>query len=1011
MADQPVKPNLFIALELDPDQKWSQEAFERQLKAKQREWSKETMRPDKKGRTAKQNLEQITNFRRIGADPELRAAEAKEARELRQATQTARIQDFGARLALLELKGHLLEEELNGLVKDFADVLTAVEIRKRIRVPIQAKVEESSYRSRAMPLEPTLAKQIRQLLDSIGQSDLYEFLTLSASAGTEQLRYRADQERIAMYRKAVKSADVTVRQELAGICIKLFESDAERQRYDETLHSERLQKLVAAVDSVAAVSRQLVQAQVDALLKHAADDLKIRPDEAKAAIVKHARTKGYAVVLVQGKETPIVVKRCGACGCLNEESKNNCTNCGRPLVAPCPKCRKPVNSDEQACGACGFPAGNRSFVQVMLSEIDAAVRANDYATASAFVVQARRAWPAPDSDNIVKDLEKRQKQIQAVIAEIVEDEKLLEKAVSDRRFYQARDLLEKLSKLRPETEKNILVQRASIDAAIKQAEGCLAKANAVITTEPDRAIALLDEALYYCADCVQARELLARLPPSPPSGLCAEVQGQIVRLSWRPSQSSDVTHVIIRKAHTRPNSAGDGQRLIETRGATYDDAEPEVGVPLFYAVFADRKGTLCPIAALLSQPVMVISDVTGLNVLVSNQTVQLTWQAPKNVHDVRIIRSQRSFPTSEGDGQLVPMVSDTTAIDRDLRNGRRYFYSVWARFLDQNGILRVSSGVQVEATPEEPPALVSQLKIAQLTRGDQQVLAVDWDPPRKGQVVILHTRQPSGLEKGAVVSQRTFGQHGTVLSSSDNTVAVPLDGLGVHYLTPAVIFQQMAYVGVEHRYVHAEEVSDLDVQHLGFALRLQWRWPQGCNEVVVVWSAADWPEPDAPGVSSHQLTRAEYELSGHFDIANPGLSDLYITVFAVTKSEGQRILAGGQSAASRKRMALGSRQTIDYSIKKAFFGGALSLQVEKRGQGQWPCLLLVRKQGALPLNGGDGEIIQRVEANEVRGDRLAISLPKSVFRNQAYARLFLEDSVLYESVVIRDPSIENLKLF
>lgn len=1006
------KPNLFIALGLDPDLPWDQVAFERRLKEKQREWSKDSMRPDKKGMVAKSNLESLAAFERVAADPALREAEAEKARDSRNEARAARLEELDSHLRWLESKGYLLEEELQGLINDFAGVLSETEIRKRSKAPVRPKQRESSSAPAGiLPLDPTQAKRIQQLLTHLGQTDLYGFLGLGPAAGCEQLRDRADQERVSMLRKAVKTAEVGMRQELAGLCLKLFESDVQKKRYDETLRLERIRRLTTAVDRTAAVTRQLVQAQVNELLRYAADELGIQPRDAQAAVLEHAQAKGYAVVLAQAGSEPAILRRCGSCGRLNEESKTNCTNCGQALQAPCPRCQKSVASDEQACGACGFPAGNRSFVRVVLGEIDAAMTAHDYELASFLVTQVRKAWPAPAADPLVQEIDKHSKQVAPLVAKIEEYESRLEQAVKGRQYYAARDLIGKLGRLHPEGTKIAPAQQAMADAAIKQAESLVMRSKGLASTQSDAAIAALQDALRHCADSREAAELLAKSPPSPPAGLRADVHGQIVQLTWQGSTSTGVTYRVLRKAKARPASADDGKCLASVRGNTFDDDKPEIGVPLWYAVYADRSGVISLSSAMLNQPVMVLADVSNLSIIVNTGTVQLAWQPPSNVYEVRVVRSDRGYPRTENDGQMVPLTSANVAVDRGLTNGRRYYYTLWSRFQDQDGMLRTSTGLHIQATPEEPPAMIDGLEISSLGTGKGRALIVEWIRPSKGEVAILHGGHAGGLKAGSILTQREFESCGTVLSSSGNSVQVPVGGPGVHFFTPAVIFQQMAYVGTQQRYVHAEDVSDLKVQNLGFALRLQWQWPVGCNEVVVAWSSAGWPEPDTRGVVCRSLTRAQYDLSGGFDIPNPGSTDLYIIVFAVARCDGERILAGGQAASARKRVALGSRMTINYSIKKARLGGGFSLHIDKQGDAPWPRLLLVRKQMALPLNSTDGQVILHTESDEVKDNRCVIRLPKDAARPQAYARLFLEDSGLYDCVVIRDPDRSSLKLF
>jgi hypothetical protein len=1011
MTPKTRKPNLFLDMGIDPDAPWNQAEFDRLCKEKQREWSRESSGFQKTAALAKAKLESLPSFKRIAADPAARGTEAAAARVIRKETQAAVLEEIDKRLQFLESKGFLLEEELQGLVKDFAAAFTGADIRKRVKVPIKANARpESPKHSMVQPLEPAVANKVRQHLNTLGQPDLYQFLQLTPASGCEQLRNRAEQEHRAMLRNANKTVEVTARQELAGLCLTLLGTPEQKARYDETLRQERIQKLIEMVDVSARSTKQIVQAQMDELQRYAAKECGIQPKDAEAAILDYATTKGYMVVVSRPEGGPPPMRRCGRCDRLNEQGKSNCTNCGEPLQAPCPKCQKPVQSDEQACGACGFPAGNRSFVRGMLGALDAAMADHDYELANTLLGQTCKAWPAPAGDPLVMDIEKRAKQVAPVVAQTAELEHKLDDAARARRYCEARDFLDALAKLRPESE-GPAGKRASFDAAIRQADREVTRARSLAGAQTDAAIGALQEALRQCADHREALDLLSKLPPGPPSGLSASIHGELVQLAWQPSSSPGIGYVVVRKGRARPTSADDGTRLATVSGTTYDDERPEIGVPLHYAVYADRGGVTSSAAALLNQPVLVLADVKNLTATVSSGTVELAWQTPPNAYDVRVVRSDRTNPRSENEGQLVPLASTGKAVDRDLVNERTYYYTVWARFHDHDGALKVSRGISIEAMPGEPPKPVEELKITESTSGSSRGLVLEFDRPAKGEVAILHTRQPAGLRHGAVLSLHDLQRCGQTLSAAGTRAWVAVEGPGIHYFTPAVIYQQMAYIGSEQRYVYAEDVTDLKVQNMGFALRAQWRWPVGCKEVVVAYSTGGWPEPSAQGTATRPLTRAQYDLNGYFDIPNPGAIDLYVRVFAVTQSNGERFLSGGQSPAARKRVALGSRITLNYAIKKARFGGALNLEMGRQGTGTWPALLLVRKQGSLPMSSADGEVLLRIDASTAGDERRTFSLPRDAGQPQAYARLFLEDSSLYECVVIRDPDLANTKLF
>ena len=130
-------PNLFILLDLDPNKPWNQVEFERQLESKRREWSKLVNRPDARGIQAKQNLGLIQEMKRIASDETQRQVQAETARQERSKEQADKLKQFDEDLELLQAKGHILQAELDQLVKQYCSVLSEADIRKRLSMPIE----------------------------------------------------------------------------------------------------------------------------------------------------------------------------------------------------------------------------------------------------------------------------------------------------------------------------------------------------------------------------------------------------------------------------------------------------------------------------------------------------------------------------------------------------------------------------------------------------------------------------------------------------------------------------------------------------------------------------------------------------------------------------------------------------------------------------------------------------------------------------------------------------------
>ena len=117
------------------------------------------------------------------------------------------------------------------------------------------------------------------------------------------------------------------------------------------------------------------------------------------------------------------------------------------------------------------------------------------------------------------------------------------------------------------------------------------------------------------------------------------------------------------------------------------------------------------------------------------------------------------------------------------------------------------------------------------------------------------------------------------------------------------------------------------------------------------------------------------------------------------------------AGACRKKIVIRSRMEVTYAIKRSLLGSDLKLEFTINGVGTLPEMVLVRKQGSLPMSKADGELVFRVSPVTAKPKGESIKLPPALRGNQYFGRLFLEDDDGYDFVTIRNPEKERLRLF
>lgn len=136
MTADTTKPNFYLLLGLNPDETWDQTKFERVVRERASEWSRQGSGIGAKALSSRRYIELLPEIRRVMEDPVLRDAEAAAARSELAAIKQSRIEEFEKSLELAQAKGHLELDEMVRLFITFEDVLSSQEIRNCIAVPV-----------------------------------------------------------------------------------------------------------------------------------------------------------------------------------------------------------------------------------------------------------------------------------------------------------------------------------------------------------------------------------------------------------------------------------------------------------------------------------------------------------------------------------------------------------------------------------------------------------------------------------------------------------------------------------------------------------------------------------------------------------------------------------------------------------------------------------------------------------------------------------------------------------
>lgn len=442
---------------------------------------------------------------------------------------------------------------------------------------------------------------------------------------------------------------------------------------------------------------------------------------------------------------------------------------------------------------------------------------------------------------------------------------------------------------------------------------------------------------------------LAACHPEPPPIAHATVKGSEIIVSWSPSaaRSGRITYRVVRGRGRYPAGPSDGEivadDVVHTRAP---DHRPPVGAQLFYAVFTLRDGnpSIEPCRT-SSRP--LLPELEDLIVVPDPRGLRFRWTLPAGATGVDITRRRCDLadPKTALTGTS-SMLLDVTAVP-----GVEYNYCFRVRYRSHAGTAVHSSGVTMTACRPETPVGVSDLSVDR--EGDE--LALRWTPPPAGWIevrVVIDGLVENGVFLAADLDDATLLSIKGDPSAGVATAKPPCD-LRTYWLVPVTVLGSLVAYGTP---VWVESppmpVRNLRAHVLGSEVQLTWEWPDGVNEVLVVWRSGTFPTGvDDLQASRQVLTRAAYASQGCY-VA--GLRGQHWFAVATSATGGGR----HWYSALRITEALINKE-VRYVVREhRWMRGKRSVKVSWDEPELLPPLRIVAKNGTRPRRPSDGVVLE-----------------------------------------------------
>jgi hypothetical protein len=1000
------RPNFYLLLELDPSvDDW--QVIDQRITEKQRAWSRDrSMGNPKALRKAESSLALLPEIRSVLAHPETRREEAKEAVRQQQKAIKERTRELDEVVALLKSSGApCTDEQIRKLNQRFTGTFSEDAIRKQLRsagVPFANDAGPERARKPAKEMiDKVTASNIRQNLDHLKLLSLYEFLELNPRSSPKALSDRAEEIYRENQRLGKTDADASARNVLAGIGKSVFPNDREKEKYDNYLAIEMMEKLKPNLE-LAGSDNFISREELDALVQQARQR-GVSAEDARAFIEDYAGARKWGVQRDSATLPSEEFKLCGFCSELAPATASKCPRCGESLEVECPRCSARNPSSNEACQSCGCRIGDAPLVRALFKDGERLAVEGDSAGAIRCFDKALLYWPGwKPAAQARQSAEAKRLDRERALAEI-EDLARARKLVAARstldRFERAYGTVG-LDDLRRRLQEGLARAEAAFQEGEKHRRG----------GDSEAALDRYEEALVACADFEAALSAMTASPPLPPTALRVTPIAAGFRLSWQaPATARSLAFWVVRKAGGLPQSPEDGERLAEVRGTTLDDASVPVGSPWFYAVFSQRGGVSCHQPA-TGGPHLRTAEVDNLELVAGSSEVTLRWTAPPGCRRVEVWRRQGVVPDRPGDGAAIT-VAGASAHDTGLINGVLYGYRTVVVFADPSrpGGEVATPGRTAIATPVAPPAAVMDLTASRTGRN----VLLSWTPIPGAALQIRQTSRLPDFQPGLILPLSQADRFGSLLPGITGSGAqVSLTGQGRVFFVPLSVTAGTAVVGRAAEVTTLDPVQQLTVRHSGPHLALTWDWPDGTGEVLVAWLHDRYPEdPRLAQGQQVRVTRREYDRAGCWLLQNVERRPHYISVFAKAP-EGDlyapptRIVETlGQGAAVSYRVGVKKsllRRTVEDAWLELTCNGGDGLTL--------PPLLVVGKAHTVPVSPRDGEVLLEVPSLRFDRGKALLPLPAQSWLGRPYVKLFFKDAAAAREIRLLPAAKERLQI-
>jgi len=983
--------NFYEILELDENET-TPKNIETKIEEKRKIWNKwRNQGTSKQQELAKEYLSKIDDeIKKIVTDVTLREEHRKEFINQKKKIKKEAFNELDNIIIALS-SNEISEKQFEELKRQFKNILNETEIKNRLsksKIDIIELKKNISNKNKPK-LEKSKLKEINDLLTMIEKKDLYDFLSLSKNSSLPLLQNRA--EEILKESRGKTDTENSRKSKLAGEAKSIFNSDSNKEKYDNSLSFINLEKLNKTLNVITA-NKVLTQDNISKLLK-IAKKYGISEDEAESYIEEVANKRKCVIV---GNFSKIDVKSCVFCGEIIE-NEQRCPGCGELVFQKCLVCSKDINITEKTCKNCGFVIADLKEIKNNMNEIENLISLNKYQEAERILNDLVKIWNLQEAKEKLK------------IIAVKGNEELLkykeiENLINQKFYTKANKKVIEYLKLYSSNEK-IKKLENNIEIKLKQAKLLSNEMEKYKQTKNYQLVIKKYEEIYtFIKDYEEADKILQNLPLTVENVSYQKISNNL-KLKWKFSLS-DFSFLVIKKKKSPPSNYNDGEIIGNTRNLEIIDTSFKEGQIFYYSVFL-VKNDIKFLQDKIIGPVFIPQPVKEVEIKGLEGKIELKWKTPDYCEKIEIYKKETNNKFLKENAKLIK-TSANFYIDNNVKNGITYGYMFIGKYRDPttNKII-YSEPTFFFVTPASLPKPLENYNF----KIENQKLLIDFKDIKENILFTVLKEKPSFSFKETMNINNL--QNYNIYNSSGNNVQIPLQFQGNFYLVPFSVKNEIAIVGKVQEITFIEDVKNLKTQYKNNQLYIYFTAPIGVKNFLLTYNYDKFIDKIDNSVNKKIYSIEEYNKNGGYivlDINNE--STHYLTLY-VYDYKDNNVSKGIQFLEY-----CGQKLKIKYKIQKIkkfiLFGSNkevfIKLESDIKNDFELHDILILFQKESVPLTKEEGIIIRKMKKVKFEKGIGRISVPKKYWNSNGYIKLFFKEDTDLNNIRLLPAEEKFLKL-